>query len=306
MLQQTFVAPLIMRHLEGRDPLRRLYGWARTFYLGYNTGILFGGLAVVAYLTFVVSALRSGSAGRARRLFYFLFQNRRTAGILLAFHGLLVMAFLDFQGYPDWFPLLPFISIFAAWLLVRVSARLFAAWTSSSNRRLAAGAALVAVVAVVSTIPAFTPVGRDRWSPRRGTWQEQAQAAAELNAVLPPNAPLFVLGKTDLLFFLGRDNVNKYIYFFGEADAGADAFEPGGFAGMFARVQEARPVFYVLARTPPNKYARRANYDLLAREADSNYIRLKQCRALKAGRYLVRKDLADTLFPRGGEGCLTR
>jgi hypothetical protein len=127
----------------------------------------------------------------------------------------------------------------------------------------------------------------------------------EVTGKIPPDAPIWVVGKAELLFYMRRRNINKYIYFFGHVDAAADKFEPGGFAGMLDAGQKQNPVLYVLARIEPRKFASKANSQRVDRTM-KRYAKLKHCKAIGGGLFLVSRAYVDQWYPVGAEGCLKR
>lgn len=301
MLQQTFLAPILM-HTETRAGVgARLYKLVHTFQLGFGTHIVFGALGAAGFLIWLGVYLRVWEwRTLVRRVVYFFLHNRRTAGLLLVTCGFGVEVYLDFQNYPDWIPLLPFISIFAAWLLWTLCERGLRSFSPAPNVRLAAFVVLALLVFAASTFHAFA---RQNLAARGKTWQQQEQIAAQINQSVPPDAPIWVLGKAELLFFMQRHNINKYIYLMGNVDAAADAFEPGGFRQMFASTLKQQPVLYIFARAEPQKFASKKNFELVANSPDG-FVMLRHCKLIGGGKYLVPPALADTLFPANGSGCL--
>lgn len=305
MLQQTFLAPLVMRRASKVTLDERSVRMAYTFYVGFGTHILFGVLAVAGLIGWLGAHTRPWEP-RAflRRAAYFLFQNRRTAGSCLVVAGFLLYSFLDFQNYPDWFPLLPFISIFAAWMIWQIFLYAVAKLRVPAHRRALAVGALIVGVLALSTFHAFFHTWRDNPNKWR-SWREQQQVADAVNAKLEPDDAVWVLGKAEFLFFMQRVNLNKYFYLFGQVDAAADAFEPGGLDGVFRAAEAQQPVLYALARIAPKKYAKKSNFQAVNRPW-ANYVLLDRCKRLANGRYFVRGDKLDELFPVGAEGCLKR
>lgn len=341
MLQQTFLAPPIMHDVATATVVARLAKLARTFSTGFGSHTLFGVLGGVGLVAWLVAHLRPWDWRRVlRRSFYFFSQSRRTAGALLITLGFAIYSYLDFQNYPDWIPLLPFISLMAAWLLWRVLEGLLQLigvvrwyrsaviitgpnevrrprpsdvrdsapwlWQEGVFRTLGPSpliwyAAVVAIVLGATTGPAWR-LAQDTAAAPGQTWQAQAQAAQALAAQLGPDARVWVLGKAELLFFMQKQNLTRYLYVLGRVDAAADAFEPGGFAGMFNRALAEKPALFVLARADKSKFASKSNYELVT-SAPAEFVRLKRCPALGGGQFLVRPDLAAARFPTRQEGC---
>lgn len=305
MLQQTFLAPVLMHEVTSKPLDARLLKLAKTFYLGFGTHAVFGVLGASGLLVWLGANTRPWELSAIlRRASYFLFQNRRTAGTLLVVAGFVVYSLLDFQNYPDWFPLLPFFSMFAAWLGWTVCQRVLERANASPAVRRAVLVGLGCLVLGLSTFHVFAHTGRDQGL-QRGTWQEQQRVADEISAKLAPEAHIWLLGKAELLFFMGRTNVNKYIYLFGNVDAAAEAFEPGGFRQMVNEALAQKPVLFTLARATPQKFASRDNSKFME-HATKNFTKLQRCRTLGGGRFFVRPEKANALFPKGAEGCLKR
>lgn len=291
MIQQTFIAPFLLHPIAGESLPLRLERLARTFMGGYGGQLLFGLLGAAGWVTLLAIYLRT-----PRRALYFFLLNRRTSGVMLASSGFFLYSFIDFQNYPDWIPLLPFISIFAAWLLVAIWSYLSTRFHISQRASWAALALIVGVVFVASTASAWRTLGVD-YSVRTDNWRDQAKAAVALDRQLPRDASVWVLGKPELLFFTGRSNLNRYIYLFGDADAAVEAFESGGFRGLVERARVAQPVLLVLARFNESDLANPANYKMIEQWARNDYIKLNVCDDLGKGDFYVRADQADALFP---------
>ncbi len=302
MLQQTFLVPELL-HSVSKSLDRRLFTFARTFYIGYNTHSIFGLLGLAGLFIWLAVFLQPlKPRALIRRVVHFFLQNRHTAGVLLATFGFALYSFIDFQGYPDWIPLLPFISIFAAWLLWKIVVRLLKFIHAPPAWARVAFATIAVLVLLASSYYALTNIKGEH---TRRTWQEQQLAADDLNARFGADAPIWIVGKADLLFFMRRVNLNKYIYLFGRVDGAVDAFEPGGFPHMLKTTLAQRPALIVLARVPNQKFAKPSNGKLI-QDLSTSFTVFKPCRALAGGRFLVRPDLAEKLFPKGAEGCLKR
>jgi hypothetical protein len=305
MFQQTFLAPVVMHSVGGRGLLARLNQMSTTFEMGYSSHIVFGILGIAGFAGWVLAHLRPWDLRKLlRRVVDFLFLHRRTAGTALAVLGFTLYSFLDFQNYPDWIPLLPFLALFAAWLLWLGAARVLQFIKVAPRVRYAWYAALAVGVLILSVGHAFQRMPPDRRMPGV-TWQEQQQAAAALNQTIGANAPIWVIGKAELLFFMHRHNLNKYIYFIGNVDAAVDDLEPGGFVKMLNTAFAQKPTLLVVSRVQPRKFTSKSNFQALE-AALQDFVHLHHCRAIGGGTLYVRRDLADTLFPKNGAGCVRR
>lgn len=301
MFQQTFVAPALMHTLANKTPGQLLSDLVVTFYRGFHWHIVFGVFGLLGLLL-EFGTLAYGKKWQAipLRVGDALLQNPRTSGLLLATLGFFAMTYADFQNFPDWIPLLPFISIFAALFLFKVARFVLARVPRLTAQAWWVWAAMALVVFLFST---YETVSASR-APLRNTWQEQQQIADQLNRVIPADAPVWMLGKSELLFFMKRQNLNKYIYLLGRVDAASDKFDPGGFAGMLKGALAQKPVLYVLGRVKRGKFSTRANFDLV-RKSIKGYVHLERCRVMGSGAFYAPPELAKTWFAKEQGGCLT-
>ncbi len=303
MIQQTFLAPIVMHQVGSKSFDARIFKLAKTFYLGFGAHVVFGILGASGFLTWLGAHLVPDLKGLRvvlHRVLYFFFQNRRTSATLLVVFGFLFYSYLDFQNYPDWIPLLPFISMFAAWLVWTICLRAFKRWNASPITQRVAFTVVAIVFAVISTFHVWQPMGS---LSTRNTWQDQQRVADELNQTLGADARVWLIGKAEMLFFMRRVNVNKYIYLFGRVDAGAQEFEPGGFRGMVDNALAQKPVLVSLARATAKNFSNRANAKYIESKMNP-LIKLKRCRIVGGGRFYVQPAQAHTLFPQNGQGCL--
>ena len=303
MFQQTILSPALMHSVAARKLLARINQLTRTFQVGYAAHTGFGVLGFVGFFVWVLVHLAPWQwRGFARRAFYFFVMHRRTAGVLLAASGFTAYLFIDFQNYPDWIPVLPYLALFAAWLLYASLARVLQFLKASSRVQRAAFAVLAAFVLLFSVAHAFYAPAIDKQM-RSTTWQMQERAALELNQRISADAPVWIVGKAELLFFMQRHNLNKYIYVLGNADAAADAFEPGGFKQVVHSALAQKPVLIVTARLQKRKFSRPENFTAL-QNATKNFIALRSCKTFGSANFYVARAAADTLFPKNAQGCV--
>lgn len=301
MFQQTVLAPLIMHPLAQRTLAERLGQPIRDFLLGYRGQWVFLILGTIGWLVLLVRY-----ALTPRRALYDLISTPRTSGTLLAAHGFLIAPLLDFQNYPDWIPLLPFISIFAGWLLVGAGQWIARHLSLSPRGQSLAFAAVLSVVSLWSVLHPWTEPSRQLIDPPI-TWQEQSEIAQDLNRRLPPDQPVFIIGTAELLFFMARQNLTPYIYFLGETDAAIDALDPGGFEGMLQDVRAERPALIVLTRLKPDHFANLAHLAALRQLSRRTYVRLDACNWLSEIQIFLRADLAESAFPSANSSsCFSR
>lgn len=305
MVQQTFLSPLLMHTTGSRSVLARGRQLAATFMVGYGAHAGFAILGITGFAIWLVRALRVWHVRELpRRILQLFFLNRRTAGTLLVICGFTLYSFLDFQNYPDWFPLLPYLAIFAAWLIAQAAARAMRFLKVPPNARYAAYTTLAGIVLVGSTAHAFvSPPVEKRM--KGITWQAQERAALELGQQLGPDNSVWAIGSAELLFFMRRHNLNKYIYLFGNVDAAADQFEPGGFRQVLRDALAQKPALWVVARLQKRKFSSKTSFNELE-QAVKTYVPLQRCKTLGNAGFYTNPEIADTVFPKNGQGCVKR
>ncbi len=155
---------------------------------------------------------------------------------------------VSLQGAPDIIPLLPFVAIFFAVLVVfaldQAASRIQPMLTGSGNRPFA-GLAFAAVMVLVFFMSVADSFHLQLSFP---TLQDQDENVREILSHLEAGDQIFVHGQTELLVLSGLTNASKYILF----DHGKDTYlkhvEPGGFDGWFQRLKAERPKVIGLSR----------------------------------------------------------
>jgi hypothetical protein len=138
---------------------------------------------------------------------------------------------LDFQGYPDVYPALPYAALgIAGAVAYAVRLRIV---------RPLAVAAAVAVVVVAWTQFAEDPAAANALAGQR------AEAAA-IQRLLEPGDRVYALGDPTPLVLDDLRNPSRYVFLASGVDAWELARTPGGFAGWTARIHAARPAVIVL------------------------------------------------------------
>jgi hypothetical protein len=305
LFQQTILAPAFMHAPGERALLARAQQLYNTFLIGYSSHLIFGILGIGGLGIWLLTNLRPW---KIRNLpahgAYYLFLNRRTAGTLLVIAGFTLYSFLDFQNYPDWIPMLPFLALFAAWLLWQATARVLQFLQLAPRPCAAAFAALAAALLSASVAHAFlAPPPNKRMEGL--TWQDQQRTALALNRALGAETPLWVVGRPELLFMMRRQNINPYIYLFGNVDGIIDRLEPGGFQQMLDDALAQKPGLLVLARLPKRKFSAPANYRALE-SIKKYFVPVRACRALGEGNFLVRPDLVKPLLSADTQNCVKK
>ncbi len=156
---------------------------------------------------------------------------------------------VDIQGAADLIPLIPFIAVFSALVLVYVTGR--------ECTRLASGrweigrVATIRLVAVALVTLWVLFLGmRDAFLYERGfpTLQDQDELVREIVSHLEPGDKIFVHGRTEILVLARLTNASRYFFLDRGKDSYLDGLEPGGFAGWFERLKSERPRIVALAR----------------------------------------------------------
>ncbi|MEK6301427.1 MAG: DolP-mannose mannosyltransferase [Acidobacteriota bacterium] len=156
---------------------------------------------------------------------------------------------IDMQGEQDLIPLLPFVAIFAAALIIFLldAAAGFGATLEVSARRVwlqkikfGAACAVLLIVAVAGVISVRVP--------SKGL-SAQLTDSAEIASQLGPGDRIFAHGQSEMLVLSGLTNASKYTNLDHGKDNYLDLVEPGGFAGWFERLKTQRPKIVMLART---------------------------------------------------------
>lgn len=218
-----FVA-LLARLLKGPYRMERLF-----FYLAPL------GMAVVIW-------------GEARRGVKEFLARSRFHAVIIAPAVYFLFCALDMQGTADLIPLLPFIAVFSAVILlfaVENCALLLAKlWPrfSLETVRSAALAAIIAAVFFVTVADAF------KFKRKFPTLSDQDAIVAEITSRLEPGDRVFVHGQTELLVLAGLTNSGRHYFLDRGKDVYLDKVEPGGFAGWFDRLKAERPKIVALSR----------------------------------------------------------
>lgn len=217
------------RSLRGRishiaDVVHHFYGFS---------GVLFW-IGTVLFL-----ALFAGVAWRARQRW----PNALTDPVLVivGLTGLFEFgyALIDFEGYPDVFPLLAFpaIGIGAAVAFIERRASL------PASREVVIGVTTAALT-LLTVLSAYW-FTNDRGA-NNETFHNELAAGCVLRDVVPTGTPLYAIGSPVPLVVTGRRNPDRYIYL----DAGVDAWKvhhtAGGLAGWEEQIKRADPAVVAL------------------------------------------------------------
>jgi hypothetical protein len=155
---------------------------------------------------------------------------------------------IDMQGRQDVIPLLPFVAIFSAVLVVYyfdATANLVARLRGGPSHMLVQriGFAIVCVVVLVGGLSSV-------FSVRTGSKHLKAEMAdtAGIVSLLDPGDEIFIHGWTEILVLSGLSNARKYTNLDHGKDSYLDQIEPGGFEGWFEQLKADQPKIVALFR----------------------------------------------------------
>jgi len=180
--------------------------------------------------------------------------DRKTSPFLLSWHALVLLSLGNFQGIPDYVPLLPYISIWAAYLMVtgvEYSGRLLKEVTSgrlAHRGRLWLSLLSVAFVLLYGTADAL------KYDQPALTLPDQMILVRDLMQCVAPDEKILVVGAPEVLVLSERANALRYLYFYNNVDAYAERYEPAGFAGLIESLDQDKPAVIVYARRSNTKY----------------------------------------------------
>jgi hypothetical protein len=268
----TVYAPHEMRNWENflehfARLIRRIYGDLRWYFYLAGAGC-------------ILALARTIKGGRGEGRQYWLNTAPQQA-MMIAPLVYLIFCRINIQAGADLIPLMPFVAIFAALLLVNLVEWVinFLGGKQTEARR----AIFIKVVsAILIAIPLWQTLNNVRsFKGDFPTLADQRQALTEITARLKPDDKLFVYGGTEVLVLSGRTNASKYFLLDRGKDHYLDEVEPGGFTGWLERLKGERPKIVVLDRMENTDYQ-----NLLLKWTNSEY----EFRNNQVFSYYVRKD----------------
>ncbi|HEX2194803.1 MAG TPA: hypothetical protein VHK63_07630 [Candidatus Limnocylindria bacterium] len=147
---------------------------------------------------------------------------------------LTAFSLIDFQGYPDLYPFLPYAALGVAGVAAAGLAHVSdAPWRGAA--RVAAGLAVFTVVVAAWFWYSTVPEVGGRRLPR------QRAMVDRLERTFGSAATLYALGDPTPLVLLQRANPSRYIYLAAGVDRWVVAHLPGGFAGWTAGIVDSHP-----------------------------------------------------------------
>jgi hypothetical protein len=166
--------------------------------------------------------------------------------VMASFVALAVYSVIDFQGYPDVFPLLPYAAIGVGGAWFAVTRRL----DGERPRRVATAIALAAVAALggFSWHSYSQEGGRERILPLQRT------RAADLERILTRDEKLYVFEDPRPLVLTRRRNPSRYIFLTSGVAPWLVRHTPGGVAGWKAQIAASHPAALVMPLSWRGRY----------------------------------------------------
>ena len=201
-VQAAFVFPVQGLHRTPETVGQRLGHIAAVVHQNYDAVLVWSGLALLV----VLAALR------------------RWWAVLGSFAAIAVFSALDFQGYPDVYPLLPYAALGIGGA-VAVAGRL-------------------RPIAVVG-LAVLAATSWTQFAPADGLAVQSAQAAS-IERLLRPGETLYTLGDPTPLVLTGRRNASRYVFLGSGVGQWDEMHTPGGFGGWMGDIRAANPAVVVL------------------------------------------------------------
>jgi hypothetical protein len=235
------------------------------------------GLGLLGFFLAIAMELVQAAQSREKGFFKSLIENAPRQAMVISATVYFLFCLIDMQGNADTIPMLPFIAIFAAALLVyaidivieifaklrlkQISLKeigsLFieeyfsplgnsfrASAVSDRSSLLNPGVFLLICIAIFLQIERGIILRK----PAGVTIARQDAEVAKLISNLQPDDKIFVQGRTEILVLAGLTNASKYYFMDRGKDSYLDKMEAGGFAGWFERLKAERPKVVALSR----------------------------------------------------------
>lgn len=204
------------------------------------------------YFYLAIAGLFVATARELRRRFEqgrgYLLESAPKHAIVVAPLVYFAFCMIDIQGRADILPLLPFVAIFAALVLVFVikrEANLFTRVWPKANRGIVENSACVVLLVFISFLMVRDVLLIEHGFP---TLQDQEREVAEIVSHLQPGDKVFIHGSTEILVLSGLTNASKYFFLDRGKDEYLDRVEPGGFRGWLDRLKAEHPKIVALNR----------------------------------------------------------
>ncbi len=199
-------------------------------------------LSVIGLLIFAAERIRAKLKGRESFRSPDLFRDAILIPPVIYF----VFCLINFQAGPDLIPLIPFIGIFAARLLVETGS-LVSARLQKARAPIVTWAVLASRLAIGLLI-ALVLVRAASYKLQGGTLRDQDKAFKVISDLLGPDDKIYVHGTTEILVLLNRPNLNPYVFLDWGADGFAALRKGGEFRAIIDEMESQAPKIVAISR----------------------------------------------------------
>jgi hypothetical protein len=154
---------------------------------------------------------------------------------------------VDFKGGPYLLPIIPFASIFTAWLLMEMCRRVASVRDGSDRKQRFPLERVMWLIPCAFLALTFIVAAIHGIRPDRGL-QQQIREFESLSQLLGPSDKVYVHGTTELLVLLDRPNLNPYIFLDNGKDDYLASRTPGGFTAIVDDMESRAPKVVGLSR----------------------------------------------------------
>jgi hypothetical protein len=197
--------------------------------------VILVGLVVVVYTVF--------SRWARHRSFRDVLVQDPFAPILLSLPAFVLWSLIDFANYKDFFVFLPYAAIGFGWFLdlaVRRIGRLKGAALPNRTQRFLTMGLCISLVVLALANESIGTIDT-KMEDRRQEFDQERQAATEIEDRFGNDAKLIFLGAPELLALQHRTNPTPYAFFVRGIDNHIDANTPGGFKGWLRELEAYDP-----------------------------------------------------------------
>jgi hypothetical protein len=226
------------------NPSESLRHIAGAFLDGYGTERWFLALGIAGWIALTV--VHSQPVSRLTRL---SLRDMRTAPVLMTWYTLVLLSLLNFQWKPDAIPLLPYLALWGAWVIVVLSDLAIRGISRLRPQSPSSGLVAIATVSILVACAVYGTTDAALYRPLL-TLAQQRDSVRALASALDPDDPILVFGQPEVLVLSGRTNALRYMYLYSGVDRYITAYEPGGMEALVQQLKKESPGVVVVARWP--------------------------------------------------------
>jgi hypothetical protein len=164
----------------------------------------------------------------------------RSAVFYLTFPIPLLWSLIDFQGYPDFYVLLPYTAVVSGFLVGWI---IHGAGSLFDYQPLKTFLLILTVASLLVTASAQYTMNRNQMLDEQKRW---AQQIVEL---VPEDQELLCIGVPEAMAMMNRKNANRFLFIINGIDNYIAANTPGGFEGWVADLEKRRPFAVLFGST---------------------------------------------------------